>query len=125
MGRNIKGSSGDFNERVMLAMYASDCLNIPERQHYFLTGRGLAYLLGGAWSSYRHNQMMALEKQGAVICLKIKRGREQWHYALTVKGYSLVDQLVTEARKGAFGLNIIDAKQARDNQLSLFEKVGI
>lgn len=125
MGRNIKGSSGDFNERVLLAMYASDCQNEITYSAFFMRGRGIAHLLGGQWSTYRHKQMLLLEQAGAVICLKIKRGRESWHYALTRKGYMLVHELVTEARRGAFPMPANDAKEARDQQLDLFAKVGI
>lgn len=125
MGKAIKGTYGDFNERVMLAMYAVTCQhNMDSGQLHFVRGRGVSHILGGSWSTYRHRLMLQLQGQGGIVCLKIKRGRESWHYALTKKGYNTVFSLIQEGNRGAFNMPAKKAIDAAESQKSLFELVG-
>jgi len=106
MSKKIKGNIPDFQERVLMAMYAS--LKDPAGSHdnwlYFQQGRGIAHALGGVWSTYRHNQMLKLQDSGAVICHKKTDEKAVWFYALTEKGIARTKEILVVARQNAFSL---------------------
>lgn len=125
MGRKIKGNMSDFHERVMMAMYlATWRYESDTHQYEYLQGRGIAHLLGGAWSTYRHSQMLELEKLGGVKCLKKSNGRGQWFYALTEKGISRVTDMITVARRASFKLSKTKSEKALEMQRSLLNLEG-
>lgn len=121
MARKIKGNMSDFHERVMMAMFLATWRYDSQPASYeYLQGRGIAHLLGGAWSTYRHNQMLELEKLGGVKCLKKNNGRGQWFYALTEKGINRVESMIENARLGSFKLSKSKSEKALESQRSLF-----
>lgn len=121
MAKKIKGNIPDFQERVLMAMYAS--LLDPAGAHgdwlYFQKGRGIAHALGGVWSTYRHNQMLKLQESGAVICYKKLEDKATWYYALTEKGIARTREILVVARQEGYFIRL-EHYRASLSQESLF-----
>jgi len=113
MPKKIKGNIPDFQERVLMAMYAA--LIDPSGNHenwlYFQQGRGIAHSLGGVWGTYRHQQMLKLQEAGAIVCKKQTDTKATWFYALTEKGIQRTREILVVARQKAFSMRL---EQFRD-----------
>lgn len=108
MPKKIKNNMPDFQERVLMAMYAA--LIDPSGNHenwlYFQQGRGIAHSLGGVWSTYRHQQMLKLQDSGGIVCKKRVDTKATWFYALTEKGIQRTREILAVARQSAFSERI-------------------
>lgn len=111
MFRQIKNNLPDVAERMLIALYAMTSRieveeGTPPDWIAFVEGRGVAKIIGGEWSSYRHSVMLKLQESEWVICKKgVVRGtatKEVWRYALTCKAFETLDNRVIEGLKGWF-----------------------
>ncbi len=58
----------------------------------FVSSSKMAWLLNSKWSNYRHKQMMQMQQQGIVCCVKFTwDGARQWHYSLWDKAEAIYE----------------------------------
>lgn len=109
MFRQIKNNLPDVAERMLMALYAGTMRVQPpkgtaENWVCLMEGRGVAKIIGGEWSSYRHGVMLKLQESGWVICQKgVVRGtatKEIWRYAITCKAFAAYEEKVYAATRG-------------------------
>jgi len=111
MFQQIKGNLPDVAERMMIALYAMTLrADSKEREggygDVYIEGKGVAFVIGGKWSSYRHKVMLRLEEIG---CVKCERGfvrgtskKEQWRYSITIQAMETISNRIDEGLKGYY-----------------------
>lgn len=61
-----------------------------------LKGRGVALIIGGAWSTGRHKVMLRLERHGYIRCFKCDRA---WYYLPLEPAFTVYNQAIEKLPK--------------------------
>lgn len=105
----------EYQERVLMAMHALSvqcevCLKVEPGGvgGIFVPGRAVAKVMGGKWTSWRHKQMLQLQKNGWVFAeLGFEQGstlKMVWRYGLTEAARVTMLERMASAQKDCIWL---------------------